>query len=823
MKRRVLLSSVTGSVILAAAMLPATGALAADQMPVKAKVAADTGWYYYGDIEFGGRFFVNNPTKDGLASAGQKSLGKYYEYSDIRPGMFLNGWLGAGTKDGRWKFDLSGDNVGYEDQRIELSGSKAGEFYFTGSWDQTPHIYSTNAQTMYRGLDTNSLVLPPNLAATLNGQCGNATACADPTGAQQTINNNLYTTELGIRRDTAAADFRWTPTSNWDVNVAYSNMHRTGNQAEGVVFGPGTSNIGVAQVPKPVNDTTQNYAASGEYSGTSPWGKAFTFKLGYTGSTYTDKWSSYTAADPFCQPGGAAGSPAGLCGPNAPPTTASTNYAPSALMSLWPDNQANGFNATLGADLPVKSRYVGTVAYNMMRQNQAFLPFTNNATPFLGTQNTTPPGSPNPMPTLPASSLNGAINTLLINNVLTTQITPELKSKLTYRYYDFNNNTPELLFNDWIVTDTTSANNRSAAYAPVRSLSISYNKQNAGADLVWSPNRQWDLGAAYGYERYNWTRADADVTHENAGRVFADYKPWSWLTARSSYFVSDRHYNNYDYRGYVGNFQWADTTCQSAAGCGAQYSTAMRQFYLDNRQRQIGKFSVAVDLQPGFTITPSLSYQEDNYSISATEAGLTRTQVIKSGVEVAYVINPWSNILLAYMNEQYRQNLKFTTPSGSGAMTAANTWHADIRDNVNTLMAAVNWGAIPDKLDIRFSYTMSLSNNSQPFNADNGTTPSAASGGQPPDVKGQWSRFETLAKYTFDKSWTHAMGFNGEAYAKLRYVWERNSVNNLDQDMMVPYFTTLGGATTLQRMTWMAYDNPNYNVHLIGASLGLKW
>ena len=47
---------------------------------------------------------------------------------------------------------------------------------------------------------------------------------------------------------------------------------------------------------------------------------------------------------------------------------------------------------------------------------------------------------------LPASSLNGAINTLLLNNVLTTQITPELKSKLSYRYYDYDNETPALSF-----------------------------------------------------------------------------------------------------------------------------------------------------------------------------------------------------------------------------------------------------------------------------------------------------------------------------------------------------------------------------------------
>ena len=105
-----------------------------------------------------------------------------------------------------------------------------------------------------------------------------------------------------------------------------------------------------------------------------------------------------------------------------------------------------------------------------------------------------------------------------------------------------------------------------ATYAPVSSISVSYTKQNAGADLVWSPTRQWNVGAGYGYERYNWTRESVDVTHENSGKVFADYKPWSWLTARASYAVSDRHYDTYDYRGFVGNFQWADPGCQTSRG-----------------------------------------------------------------------------------------------------------------------------------------------------------------------------------------------------------------------------------------------------------------
>jgi MtrB/PioB family decaheme-associated outer membrane protein len=845
MKRRFALGSLAGPVILATAMISSSAMAQTVGSPPS---VADTYWAYHGDVEAGGRAFINNPQKDGVASQGQKSLGKYYEYSTIKPGPFVDGWLNAGSKDGLYRFDVWADNVGYTDQRFEAGGSKAGEYYFTGGWDQTPHIYSTNAQTLYNGVGTNALTLPAGLSNTLFTDAGCARSPnRPPTGCttagslgtasgsgvipssqglavQRDITRNLHTTDIGIRRDTGSAAFRWTPTDAWDINFDYSHLHRTGTQVDGVVFSPGTSGVS-AQVPKPIDDTTQNFGINGEYKGTSPWGKLLTFKVGYGGSLYQDAFDSYTVDNPFC----ATGSGPGECargGTNPAPASNASPSSPSALMGLPPNNQAHGFNSTIGLDLPVQSRYVGNYAYTMMRQNQAFLPFTNQALVYNGPIPIAPATNPNAYSTQgvpgapPASSLNGAINTFLANNVVTTQITPDLKSKLSYRYYDYANDTPAILLNDWVVTDVKLASSTTATYAPVRSLSVSYNKQNAGGDLVWSPTRQWNLGAGFGYERYKWTQEAADVTHENSGKVFADWKPASWLTTRASWVLSDRHYDTYDYRNLMGNVQWTNPTCITA-GCSTQNSIAMRQFYLDNRARNVGKFSVSIDVVRGLTFTPTFGYQEDNYSISSTELGLVRSQSIKSGAELAYAFSPGTTILLSYMNEQYRQNLKYSTATGLAAVTAATTWHTDVRDNVNTLMAAANWTAIPDKLDFRASYTISLSTDSQPINADNGATPAPATGGQTPDVKGQWSRFEVLAKYTFDKERVRAMGINGEAYAKLRYVWERNSVNNFDQDIMQAYMNSLVGSTGFA--TWMAYDNPNYNVHLVGASLGLKW
>ena len=193
----------------------------------------------------------------------------------------------------------------------------------------------------------------------------------------------------------------------------------------------------------------------------------------------------------------------------------------------------------------------------------------------------------------------------------------------------------------------------------------------------------------------------------------------------------------------------------------------MRQFYLDNRQRQVGKFSFAIDVLRGLTVTPTFGYQDDNYSISATEAGLTRSQSIKAGVEVAYAYNPWTTVLLAYMNEKYRQNLKYTTACCVAAlnpMTAANVGTPTC-GHCEHLHGRGQLGRHSRQARLPTSYTISLSNNDQPIKADNGaqpvqgsgaTTP-AGTGGNFPDVRGQWSRLEAQAKYTFDKDFvSHA-------------------------------------------------------------------
>ena len=774
-------------------------ALAGD-LPEKAPAAVEPipYWWFHGTVEAGGRFFLNNPQRNGSAYLGQQSLAKFYEYRDLRPGPFANVWLSTGSRDGLYEVDVGGKNIGYgdqnyysdaanggkryfNDQSYYLEASKAGEHYFNFDWDQTPHLYSTSAQTFYQGLGTGALTLPPGLLHVPPNGFGNIPFVTGGTPTQ--ITPFLYQNNIGIRRDTGAVAYRWTPTDAWDIKADYAHMSRTGTQVDGIV---GFGNIGgggssATQVPKPVDDSTQNYGVNGEYAGTSPWGKKFTVKLAYNGSTYTDNLSSYLVQNPYNG------------------TTGTVGQSPFARMSLPPGNNMNAIGGTASAELPWKSRYAGTLNYSMMRQNDAFQPMSFQQ-----------PGFP-----LPASSLNGAVNTLLSNNVVTTQISPELTNKATYRYYNYDNSTPQLLFAPhpplpaWVSLDRTSATNTETA---IQALVLSYNKQNAGDELVWHPTREWTLGAAYGFERYNWTNYVAAATNENLGKVFADWKPASWFTLRSSGYFSDRRSVDYDLASFTNN-QFPGTIATNSF----KFSPAYRMMMIDNRERW--KANVAFDLVviPGLLITPNFKYQDDNYGLNpANQLGLTDNRSWNAGIDLTYVIDPRTSFTVGYQREYLTQlvyNMNSTSPTAvpGGALFM----ETNDRITVDTFTGVIRYTAIPDKLDTELRYTASRGVDNQRLLFATGATPT---GGQFPDVTTWFQRLDATATYTFDKAQVAALGWKGEVKAKLRYAWERNSVNNWQQNPLMPTGNT--GEPTL---IYLAYDNPNYNVHLMSASLAFTW
>ena len=855
----VLLSCATGALLLGMAPI-VPGALAADaDMPVKAlPVVVDTPWWTHGFIEVGGRGFLNDPQRGGHIFQGGQSLAKFYEYRDLRPGPFGDFNVATGSNNGLYEIDVWGKNVGYNDQRYDAYLSKAGEQYFNFDWDQTPHVYSTSASTLFN-TNGNALTLAnPNIGNQMFNAGGvgwpsainNAGAIAilntKAAAVSTVINQNVHPTDIGIRRDTASVDYRYTPTDNWDIRANYSNLRRTGSQADSVLFTPANTGARV-DVAKPIADTTQNFGVNGEYAGTSAWGQKFNAMVGYNGSVYKDDFASYTVQNPFCDP------VTGTC---------DQNSRPLGMMSTPPDNQMNGVTGTLGADLPFKSRYMGTVSYSGMRQNAQFLPFSINPVTLAGGLQATSLSS------LPAQSLNGSINTLLVNNVVTTQINSDLKTKVSYRYYDYSNDTPQLQIADWAITDATSAKGTTNNYAPVNPLMVGYIRQNAAAEATWRPVNSVNLGSSYNYEHYDFTRFDASSTAESTGKLYADWKPVKWVTLRASGSYGERRAGNYDYLGNVGMFQWpvpraaatnttAGVTTTTFAGWpnSTNYAPAYRQFYLDDRNRAQAKFQVDIDVLRNLTVTPNVAYRDDEFQLSANQLGLTHDRSTAAGVEVAYVATPDARFLFSYMNEQRNQfmlgsstNLFPATTNtlnggtgyicpntnataiGATATYLCQLYSSNITDRVNTFIFGVNYTVIPQKFDVGLTYTASLGKNSSPLFLQNGTGPviSNTSGnnlaaGNFPDVTTIFQRLEANAKYVVDPEYVRSLGWRGEVSLKLRYAWERNNMTNWNNDTMQAYMYQTLNQSQVAYYQALAGNNPNYNVHMLGGSIAWAW
>jgi MtrB/PioB family decaheme-associated outer membrane protein len=793
----------------------ATGAIAADvTMPVKAAPPVDQGWYFHGGFDVGGRFYAEKPDNgfgynaDGsfLLPTQTDSIAKYEEYGKIPAGLFLD-WinLDVGSNDGRYRVNFLGKDVGYDAQSYMLDFSEAGKQYLSIGWEETPHIWSTSAKTLFSGVGSDNLTVNTAVQNQLQPLWGpasgsNAPGLAARSSINDIINSNATQTDLEMDRKKFSAAYRFTPTPDWDFNVGYSHEDRTGERPGSLNYTYSTSPTGsfpsnVIGVPIPVDDTTQTAVGSGEYIGAGSWGR-FNLKLAYYGSFYTDNLTQLTVENPFGNTG---------------------NMVSGGLLTLPlpPSNQANAITASGATDIPIfKSRFSTINQYSRWTQDAAFV-------------NAAPNGfAADP---LPASSLDGEVNNFLTNNILTSAFTPTLHNRLQVRYYEHNNDTTVLEFGNVVMANSELTTPEEPEYT-------SYKKTNVNEDLTWNPVRWFTIGAGYGWER--WDRSDnrfATETNENIGRMFANTQLTNWMQWRISYSYGARRYNGYE----IDDGTWLNS----------------RMFDLANRNEQKMRTLLDIQVTDSLTVTPTAGLRWDDYpETTPLQTGVSYDHSWNAGVDIGLVVSPALRFSAGYSYEQDKLNMSAAVPDAEGTggcggfpgynieftpytVPSSCIWGDTITQTYHTFLAAADWKIIPEKLAFRVSYIASWEKQSYDFvpcSADvpncngtvvAGTTP--AQDGLPwPDNTNLYQRLDATLRYYFDQDTLRQLGWKGKVIAKLRYTWERNDGTYWQSDALNAYFGTLTGNTELtgtSRSIFLAYDNPNYTTQLIAASLTFKW
>jgi hypothetical protein len=185
-------------------------------------------------------------------------------------------------------------------------------------------------------------------------------------------------------------------------------------------------------------------------------------------------------------------------------------------------------------------------------------------------------------------------------------------------------------------------------------------------------------------------------------------------------------------------------------------------------------------------------------------------------------VNPDLSIFVSYYWEYYNQSLYNWSDNGfNSAKPGPPNFMITTSDkeHVNTLTVAVNYTAVPDKLDLGLRYTASRGVDQQILLTAAPASACANCQGAFPDNTTWFQRLDATAIYTFDRTAVSRLGWKGDVKAKLRYTWERNSVANWQNDPLAP-FTDIPALTSA---IWLAYNNPNYNVQMMAASLIAGW
>jgi len=717
-----------------------------------------------GNVEAGWRFFYDEPAKSRRA--------KWEEYNDYPGSAFLGDLqLRIFKPDESYSLELQGSKWGQQDQYFGATATRLGLWQFGFSWDQTPHVLSTDAQLLATQPLRGIFALP------------------NPRPALFAYNSAPTLDEIAVRWDTMKTFFVYTPTPDLEIRSDYTRTYKSGDRPFGMAMGGPGNNF--YEVLQPIAQTIHDFRIRGT------WAKEqFQLQFGYNLSIFQNDIDRVKADNPcFGLPAAVA---AGGCGSDA------TGAPQSGQSSLPPNNMANSFTLSAGVNLPMRTRLTGNVSYSFVLQNQDFLPQTINQT-FAGVSDLR----------LPQSDLNGFVQTWLVNLGAVSRPLPQLTITSKYRFFSLEDDSDIIKLNASVLDDRTLEGYR-------RAPRFSFQRQNGSLEGRWQ-FKQLPVAVTFGGGWEHWTRNDTrEVPNSDEGyaKLAVDATPYDWLLARVTYRPAVRRISAYNTRNFS-----EDTVIEEQGTRSQGQSVLLRKF--DEGNRNIQQVDAFLQITPHETvsITPSGSYKWTQYPLDdpvdpaggrSNFLGVQNQTAWNVGLDVNW--NPFERISIfgGYMYESSYQKMESRSRPVNGTDASDYTsfdWISNITDTNNTAYLGVKASIIPKVLDWTFNgsyaYALGTVDTRNPIAPTQGTASQnfSAQAKRMPAFTDEYIRLETTLAYHFLKYWTARLGYVFESFSK--HDWRTDNLN--------PFLPAAGSSV------WLGNDVRNYTAHTIAASVGFQF
>ncbi|MGQ0762099.1 MAG: MtrB/PioB family decaheme-associated outer membrane protein [Acidobacteriota bacterium] len=625
---------------------------------------------------------------------------KFEEYKDVRPGFWLRRFRLASNPAGSPNFfRLMGRGVSERDQEYLFDGGQYGRFRTTVQWNELQHLFARGARTPYT-IHGGVLTVPDSIKATLQPLL-DAKSVTLPAVAAGIFRNAPLTT-VRQTRQTLSIDQTFHVTPNWSVRARFLDYRRTGTRPLGTgsyerVPTPNaeigiTTTIGDGfrvlnlELPQPIDNRTDQITFGTSYV-RRHWGVNFD----YTYSQFKNHIESLTFDNPFRLTDKQATSGGNF----------NRQEFARGIIALEPSNKSHSFLISAFVDLPGHSRLAGALGWSFWRQNEQFLPFTLNTA--ITAANLPAGVTPTSLSALPRQSLEGEVDIFTADQVFASRPTKNFSFNLRYRSYDYNNETPDILFPGYAAFGESFWRTSivgSFGTELIENKPVSFHRQNFIAEgtyefakwLKWQVNYEWE----------GWDREHRQVarSNENSIGTLITYRPNNKFDGKLSYRYSDRTPRAYD--------------------PGVLEFRQLRLFDQAQRIRHNANVQWQYAVTPKVGLSGTFSYLHDKYDENFF--GLVRFLQGQGSIDLLYTHNDKTVFYANYSHERYSSLLQSITKTGAPFQQInpaapcftpncfLNRWNREDRNRNHSFGIGVTTYLAKDKLFLDANYALSLSN-----------------------------------------------------------------------------------------------------------------
>ena len=656
-------------------------------------------------VDFGALYSSQDSARfgqyNGLNKKGFYGLGGF----DVRGG---DGYDDSKNSALRWK--LNGSDLGTTSRNLGASISEQGKWKVNLGYDELRHNITDTFQTPLLG-DTggNNFVLPANFGAV------NSTA-PGTRGLNATQLGDFHTEKEYVSRKNGSLSTSYRFSDQFSAQIDYNHLDQSGGKLIGtgsqgginVGNGVGTTGIkgqaeAINMIMNPTSYTTDNVNAALNWVGDKGH-----LTVGYYGSIFHDDYNSLSWQNSVITPGTGAG---------ARSTCVGANCYTNNTMSTAPSNSLHQANLTGGYNFTPTTKLVGGFSYGYNQQNSSYAP-TNIIQPNGSASNMMAAGG------LPASSLNGVVETTHGDLKLTNQSIKDLNLTAGFKFDERDNRTASNAYNYYnlaaasLTPGTVAAPNGSLYQGVNTPYSNRKMQYEAAADYRLTKGQ--NLNLAYLHESLKrWcngvlggAQCVASPTSEE-DKIGLTYrlKVIDTVNFNAGYSYANRRADSNNFLANAGNY--ASTTAVSGSALNGGNFLGYVAYPYANRSQNVGKAGVTWQVTQKLDVGLNGRYSYDDYN---SQLGVKNGQSAGVNVDATYSYADNGSISAYWSWQNGQRNLTSgATGNGVAAFTPTqliapvNIWSNKLDDNSHAFgLLAKQGGLLNGKLEIIGDMSYSL-------------------------------------------------------------------------------------------------------------------